>query len=60
MIRKNAARCKLCKCRIESKSRHDFVFCKCGEIYVDGGLDYLRRGANDLNNFEDLSEEEES
>ena len=28
---------------IESKTIHDFKFCKCGSVAVDGGHDYLRR-----------------
>ena len=28
---------------IESKDRHDFVRCNCGNIAVDGGLDYIKR-----------------
>jgi hypothetical protein len=47
--KKNAAYCKRCEQTIESKHRHDFVECACGN-FVDGGLDYLRRGGN----FEDL------
>ncbi len=34
---------------IESKYRHDFVECKCGKSFVDGGSDYSRRGAIDGN-----------
>lgn len=41
---RNAAECTHCHSVIESKHRHDFVHCKCERIYVDGGLDYLRRG----------------
>ena len=52
----NKARCKLCNDIIESTHRHDFVRCKCGEIFVDGGLEYLRRGANSFDNFIGLSE----
>ena len=52
----NKARCKLCGDVIESKHRHDFVACKCGEIAVDGGLNYIRRIANHLSNIEELSE----
>lgn len=55
----NKAQCKKCGDIVESKHRHDFVHCKCGEIFVDGGKDYLRRGASDLNNIIDLSETEE-
>lgn len=37
-------RCGVCDEAIYSNSRHDFVSCKCGETYVDGGFDYLRYG----------------
>ncbi len=57
MIKSNKAQCRKCKDIIESKHRHDFVACKCGEIFVDGGKDYIRRGAKDLTNIIDLSEE---
>ena len=55
---KNAAQCLSCNDIIESKHRHDFVCCKCGELCVDGGLDYLRRVGN-INMMKDLSEYEE-
>ena len=29
---------------IESKFTHDFKSCSCGQVCVDGGLDYFRRG----------------
>ena len=51
----NKARCRKCGTVIHSKSRHDYVSCKCGEIFVDGGEDYYRRGAKDFKNFIDLS-----
>lgn len=56
---KNAAKCVLCEDIVESKYRHDFVYCKCGEIFVDGGLEYQRAGANSFENFIDLSEYKE-
>jgi hypothetical protein len=40
----NAIECAICHDVIESKHRHDFVRCKCGSVFVDGGLSYLRRG----------------
>ncbi len=43
-IKVNKAQCLLCKDIIESKHRHDWVECKCGNLFVDGGKDYLRRG----------------
>ena len=56
-IIRNRAKCKLCGDEIESTHRHDFVSCSCGEIFVDGGKDYCRRGAKDFQNFIDLSKE---
>lgn len=56
MIITNKAKCKLCNSIIESKYRHDYVECSCGEISVDGGKDYLKRGAKNFENFIDLSE----
>ena len=55
-MRVNKAQCKLCKTIIESKHRYQFVGCECGEIFVDGGLDYLRRLYKNKENFIDLSE----
>lgn len=53
----NKIRCNKCGGEIESVHRHDFKFCKCGAVAVDGGKDYLRRcGA--LDGFTDLSEYE--
>jgi hypothetical protein len=52
---KNRARCKKCNDIIESKFRHDFVSCKCGAIFVDGGNDYFRYGG-DLESFERLDD----
>jgi hypothetical protein len=43
MIKRNRAQCLKCKQIIESKNRHDFVWCKCKSIAVDGGKDYLKR-----------------
>ena len=33
---------------IESHHRHDFVKCKCGAIFLDGGMDCVRYGAETL------------
>lgn len=58
----NRIRCKVCGETIESKSRHDFVGCKCFReskgskgCFVDGGDSYLRRGG-DPESYEELME----
>lgn len=51
----NMIRCKKCGDVIESTHRHDFKFCKCGAVAVDGGKDYLRRCGN-REDWEELSE----
>ncbi len=43
MILRNSGICPDCNEEIVSRFRHDFVKCKCGESFVDGGLSYLRR-----------------
>ena len=52
----NKCQCKHCGDIIESKHRHDFVRCKCGAIFTDGGKSYIRRGAADLSDIIDMSE----
>lgn len=42
-IKRNAIRCKKCGDVIESKFRHDFKWCSCGQCAVDGGHDYMKR-----------------
>lgn len=54
-IKSNKIRCRKCGEIIESVSVHDFKFCKCGAVAVDGGHEYLRR-CGSLENFEELSE----
>ena len=53
----NKIKCNKCGDIIESTYRHDFKFCKCGAVAVDGGKDYLRRGGN-REDWEELSEYE--
>ena len=53
----NKIRCKRCGDVIESKSVHDFKFCKCEAVAVDGGHDYLRR-LGETEDWEDLSKYE--
>ena len=55
----NMAQCRKCKDVIQSTYRHDFKCCRCGAIHVDGGHDYIKRGAKDLNDIVELSKYEE-
>lgn len=41
---RNRIKCKSCGDVIESKTVHNWVRCTCGKVYVDGGLEYSRRG----------------
>lgn len=43
VILRNAIVCNHCGDEIESEDRHDFKFCVCGTVAVDGGRDYLKR-----------------
>ncbi|MCD7967877.1 MAG: hypothetical protein LUG90_19245 [Clostridiaceae bacterium] len=58
-IIKNCIQCKTCGEVIESKFRHDFVACSCGRCSVDGGLEYLRRAAETMDGFVEMSQFEE-
>ena len=55
---RNAAKCLECEDVIESKHGHDFVRCSCENLFVDGGLDYARRGFRS-NEWVNLCEYEE-
>ena len=54
-IIKNAAKCLKCGDIIESKHRHDYVTCSCGNVSVDGGTDYLRRSFKEMDTWIDTS-----
>jgi len=41
-------KCLVCGNEIQSKSRHDFVQCECGNCFVDGGNDYDRLGYTNI------------
>lgn len=43
MILQNQVRCNRCGDEPFSAHQHDFKYCKCGAVAVDGGLAYLRR-----------------
>ncbi len=54
----NIARCANCGQTMESRQRHDFRWCKCGKLAVDGGLAYVRRCYDGP--YEELSEYEDA
>ena len=60
-ITTNKIKCKKCGDIIESIHVHDFKYCKCGEVAVDGGKAYLRRLGNraDWEEMSDYVTEEE-
>lgn len=53
-IRTNKIKCKKCGDIIESIDVHDFKWCFCGAVAVNGGREYLRRVGNE-EDFEELS-----
>ena len=55
MIIRNSLLCLECNTEIESRHRHDYVSCPCGNAFVDGGKDYLRRGIKPDGKFKDTS-----
>lgn len=42
-LTRNAIGCKHCGDVVESRHRHDFKYCRCKKVAVDGGLSYARR-----------------
>ena len=60
VLTKNSIKCLVCNTILESKQQHDFQQCNCSnKAFVDGGLSYIRLGANDLDLIEILSEYKE-
>lgn len=51
----NRAKCLICGDIVESCYTHDMVFCKCGQMAVDGGKAYLKRSALYPDMVEDMS-----
>jgi len=58
-IIRNSAKCLKCGDEIESKHRHDFVWCSCKSVAVDGGKAYLKRSGYPCD-MEDTSQFTES
>jgi len=42
MITVNAIHCPKCGDTIYSRHRHDFRYCTCGTVAIDGGFDYTK------------------
>ena len=43
----NSIKCNHCGDHIYSAHRHDFRYCECGAVAVDGGMDYQKRVGTD-------------
>ena len=57
VLTRNAIKCLVCNTILESKRRHHYNQCQCSnECAVDGGLDYQRTLAKDLDLVENLCE----
>lgn len=59
-IKRNRIQCKVCGDIIESVYTHDFKSCSCGRCCIDGGLEYIRREADDLENIIEMVEYEKN
>lgn len=55
VIIRNSAKCLDCNDEIESEYRHDYVACECGNVFVDGGKDYIRHGFLSSDRYENTS-----
>lgn len=51
----NKIKCRICGDVIESVFTHDLKRCQCGAVEIDGGKEYLRRSANSIDDFIELS-----
>lgn len=51
--KKHAIQCKKCLDVIESKSHHDFKYCSCGAVGIDGGIAGGNRILGNLDDIED-------
>ena len=59
-LKKNVIKCTHCGDVIESTHVHDFKWCSCKTVAVDGGKEYAKRCfMNSPEDFEELSEWED-
>jgi hypothetical protein len=42
MVTVSAIKCPGCGTILFSRARHDFHYCPCGDVSIDGGLDYMK------------------
>jgi hypothetical protein len=52
---RHAIQCKKCLETIESKHRHDFKYCCCGAVGIDGGISAGNRILGNRSDIEDRS-----
>ena len=52
---RHAIQCKKCLETIESKHRHDFKYCSCKAVGIDGGIAAGNRIIGELSNIENRS-----
>jgi hypothetical protein len=56
VIIRSRAQCLSCGDVVESVHRHDFVQCRCGALFLDGGTSYVRWGAKDMQDVKFLTD----
>jgi hypothetical protein len=52
---RHAVHCKKCLETIESKGIHDFKYCSCGAVGIDGGISDGNRSIGNLSDIENRS-----
>lgn len=56
VVIRNSAKCLSCNGpEIVSIHRHDFQECDCGNVFVDGGANYIRHGFKNAEEYENTS-----
>ena len=48
MLDIHGVRCSKCEAVIYSRAHYDMHYCLCGDIYIDGGFEYMRVGWKDI------------
>lgn len=54
-IIKNQIKCNHCGDILTSNFTHEFKWCSCKTVFIDGGLSYPRRGFTKPTDYEELS-----